>query len=342
MTKTKKKILGLALSVSMIASCFTGMSVPASADGDTSTYTITIPSTLTVSGSGWNATSGISATGTLGSGKKLTVTASSANSFKLKSGNNEVGYTLTTAEGGSQTTSWEFDSLSSTATTKPLGIIVEDYSSKPAGTYTDTVTFTASVASANNPYAANSVGDVVTFGNYSWYIIGKSDNGVTLLMNANLTTKGYNDSYASVTWETCSLRTYLNGEFYNGSGFKINELNEKREADEPKCVFYDNVLQAQDLIPMTLIAKDYGMSATRLNSMLYAFGVQYRMNCGTWVLYADYQDLGYTQTVTIFPRYDYENPILVMYWTHAGREFLYRFLKERGIVPVTERETDTI
>lgn len=123
---------------------------------------------------------------------------------------------------------------------------------------------------------------------------------------------------------------------------KINELNEKREADEPKCVFYDNVLQAQDLIPMTLIAKDYGMSATRMNSMLYAFGVQYRMNCGTWVLYADYQDLGYTQTVTIFPRYDYENPILVMYWTHAGREFLYRFLKERGIVPVTERETDTI
>lgn len=123
---------------------------------------------------------------------------------------------------------------------------------------------------------------------------------------------------------------------------KLDELNEKLEADEPKCEFYDNVLQAQDLIPMTLIAKDYGMSATRLNAMLYAFGVQYKMNCGTWVLYADYQDLGYTQTVTIFPRYDYENPILVMYWTHVGREFLYRFLKERGIVPVTERESDTI
>ncbi|MBO5494383.1 MAG: phage antirepressor KilAC domain-containing protein [Eubacterium sp.] len=117
---------------------------------------------------------------------------------------------------------------------------------------------------------------------------------------------------------------------------KLDELNEKLEADEPKCEYYDNVLQAQDLIPMTLIAKDYGMSATRLNAMLYAFGVQYRMNCGTWVLYADYQDMGYTKTVTIFPRYDYNNAILVMYWTHSGREFLYRFLKEHGILPMSE------
>ena len=76
---------------------------------------------------------------------------------------------------------------------------------------------------SNNPYAANNVGDTVTFGSYDWYIIGKSDNGVTLLMKENLTTKGYNDSYASVTWETCSLRTYLNGEFYNGSGFSDDD-----------------------------------------------------------------------------------------------------------------------
>lgn len=123
---------------------------------------------------------------------------------------------------------------------------------------------------------------------------------------------------------------------------KSRGLEEQLEVNEPKCEFYDNVLQAEGLMPMTLIAKDYGISATRLNSMLYAFGVQYKMHCGTWVLYADYQDLGYTQTVTIFPRYDYNNPRLVMYWTHAGREFLYRFLKVRGIVPVTERETDTI
>ena len=146
--KIKKRILSFALAGTMALGLITGMTMTALADGDT-TYTLTIPSTLNVTNSGWNATDGISATGTLASGKKLTVTASSENSFKLKSGNNEVGYKLATASTDTEaTTSWTFDSLSSTATKKDMGIIVEDYSSKPAGTYQDTVTFTAKVEDA--------------------------------------------------------------------------------------------------------------------------------------------------------------------------------------------------
>ena len=141
-----KKLASLALAGALTLGLLPAFSSPAlAADGDTS-YTLTIPSTLSVANSGWNATDGISATGTLASGKKLTVTASSANSFKLKSGNNEVGYKLATASTDTEaTTSWEFTELSSTATKKDMGIIVEDYSSMPAGTYQDTVTFTASV-----------------------------------------------------------------------------------------------------------------------------------------------------------------------------------------------------
>ena len=56
---------------------------------------------------------------------------------------------------------------------------------------------------------------MVTFGSYNWYIIGKSDNGVTLLMEKSFTDKAYNDSNTDTTWENCSLRTYLNGDFYN-------------------------------------------------------------------------------------------------------------------------------
>ena len=146
--KIKKRILSFALAGTMALGLMSGMSMTALADGGT-TYTLTIPSTLTVSGSGWNATDGISATGTLESGKKLTVTASSANSWSLKSGDNSVGYKLATASTDTEaTTSWTFDSLNSTATKKDMGIIVDDYSLKPAGTYTDTVTFTASVVSA--------------------------------------------------------------------------------------------------------------------------------------------------------------------------------------------------
>ena len=131
-----------------------------------STYTITIPSSLTVSGSGWNATSGISATGSLADGKKLTVTATSANNWALKSGDNSVGYNLVTVTGtyssSATPASWEFTELSNTAATQPMGIIVENYDDKPAGTYQDTVTFTASVEDAGIPVTSVAINNAPT------------------------------------------------------------------------------------------------------------------------------------------------------------------------------------
>ena len=157
-----KKLASLALAGALTLGLLPAFSSPAlAAEGDT-TYTLTIPSALTVANSGWNDTGGISATGTLATGKKLTVTASSANSWALKSGDNSVGYTLTTAEGGSQTTDWEFTELSDTATTKTMGIIVEDYSSKPADTYQDTVTFTAKVENAGIPVNSVTINNAPT------------------------------------------------------------------------------------------------------------------------------------------------------------------------------------
>ena len=146
--KTRTKVLSWLLSLALTLGLLPALSSPALADGGTS-YTLTIPSTLTVSGSGWNDAGGISATGTLASGKKLTVTASSGDEFALinqSDSTQKVGYNLATASTDTEaTTSWEFTELSSTAATKPMGIIVEDYSEKPAGTYQDTVTFTAAV-----------------------------------------------------------------------------------------------------------------------------------------------------------------------------------------------------
>ena len=148
--KIKKRILSLALAGTMALGLMPGMTMTALADGDTS-YTLTIPSTLTVSGSGWNDADGISATGTLASGKKLTVTASSANSWALKQqdGSETVGYTMKETADGAAKTAWEFTALPGSAT---LGIDVADYSAKPAGTYQDTVTFTVTVESAKPEY----------------------------------------------------------------------------------------------------------------------------------------------------------------------------------------------
>ena len=108
------------------------------------TYIITIPTKLDAKGSGYNATDGISASGEILASQKVVVTASSANNWKLKNGNNTISYYLTTAEDGPKTTQWTFyeDELAETIT-KPLGAVVEECSRKPSGEYADTVTFSA-------------------------------------------------------------------------------------------------------------------------------------------------------------------------------------------------------
>ena len=65
---------------------------------------------------------------------------------------NAISYTLTTTEDGSQTTEYEFKSAdinSSTAgSSQNLGISITWESTQPAGTYTDTITYTAAVVEA--------------------------------------------------------------------------------------------------------------------------------------------------------------------------------------------------
>ena len=102
---------------------------------------------------------------------------------------------------------------------------------------------------------------------------------------------------------------------------------------QPKAQFYDSVLQSESVIPVTLIAKDYGMSAIAFNKMLHDLGVQYRLG-GTWVLYAPYANSGYTITKTYLLG---DKTVSVRTcWTQRGRAFLVDFLMHRGILPNSE------
>ena len=203
----RRKLASLALALVMVLSLVPALGTTARADVTTS-YTLEIPATLTVANSGWNATSGISATGTLESGKKLTVTASSDGEYALVSGTNKVGYMLATASTDTEaTTSWTFDSLSSTATNKAMGIIVEDYSAKPAGTYTDTVTFTAKVETAatdltglTGDYVAQD-GDTITGTLGSSVKISIADGATVTLNNVSINADGEltESEYAGIT-----------------------------------------------------------------------------------------------------------------------------------------------
>ena len=89
--------MGASTAASVLSTCIVGTNLMVGAESESSTYTLTIPSTLTVENSGWNSIGNISAAGTLATGKKLSVTAASANSFALKSGDNSVNYTIKNA-----------------------------------------------------------------------------------------------------------------------------------------------------------------------------------------------------------------------------------------------------
>ncbi len=108
---------------------------------------------------------------------------------------------------------------------------------------------------------------------------------------------------------------------------------------QPKASYYDMILQSADTVTITVIAKDYGWSARRLNRLLSEKRVQYKHG-GIWLLHAKYQDKGYTKTVTYMTdeTADKRHVQCWTYWTQKGRLFLYDLLKADGILPLIERD----
>ena len=63
------------------------------------------------------------------------------------------------------------------------------------------------------------IGDEITFGNYSgkdieWIVLDENDSGVLLLSKNVIDTKPYNESDVEITWENCTLRGWINNDFY--------------------------------------------------------------------------------------------------------------------------------
>lgn len=112
------------------------------------------------------------------------------------------------------------------------------------------------------------------------------------------------------------------------------------EEAKPKIKYCDIVLACPDLLTVTQIAQDYGISAQKLNKILNEEGVQYRDNTGAWLLYLKYSAQGYAQTHTHVYRdsTDVQHAKLHLKWTQKGRLFIYDLLKARGILPICEQE----
>ena len=113
---------------------------------------------------------------------------------------------------------------------------------------------------------------------------------------------------------------------------RVNELT-------PKATYYDTVLANEALVSITVIAKDYGMSGTKMNMLLHDLKVQYKQG-KTWLLYAKYQRNGWTQSETQMVRRKdgTEKAVLNTKWTQKGRLGLYELLKLNGALPTIEQQ----
>lgn len=113
---------------------------------------------------------------------------------------------------------------------------------------------------------------------------------------------------------------------------QVNEL-------KPKATYYDTVLANESLVAISVIAKDYGMSGARMNTLLHDLKVQYKQG-KTWLLYAKYQRNGWTQSETRMVRRKdgTEKAVLNTKWTQKGRLGLYELLKLNGVLPTIEQQ----
>lgn len=116
---------------------------------------------------------------------------------------------------------------------------------------------------------------------------------------------------------------------------RVNVQQEQIEEMKPQSEYCKQILDCDDLICATIIAKDYGMTARQLNEFLAEKKIQFKQG-KTWILYQQYAKCGYTGTKTY--KYDENHSSVTTYWTQKGRLFIYETLKANGILPLAERQ----
>ena len=117
----------------------------------------------------------------------------------------------------------------------------------------------------------------------------------------------------------------------------IDRQKETIEELGKRSAYAETVLQNKDLVDITQIAQDYGLSGRRLNAILHEKRVQYKSG-KQWILYAPYKGNGYVGSET--PQLENGKTVMRTRWTQKGRLFIHDLLKADGILPVHEIETE--
>lgn len=108
---------------------------------------------------------------------------------------------------------------------------------------------------------------------------------------------------------------------------------------KPKVSYYDIVLQCKDVLLISVIVKDYGWSANKMNKYLHNKGVQFKQGNKIWLLYQKYADKEYTSTKThdYYDSHNNQHTAVHTYWTQQGRLFIYSLMKSDGNLPLIEQ-----
>ena len=72
------------------------------------------------------------------------------------------------------------------------------------------------------------VGNTENIAGIDWRVLAVENDKALLVSEKILEKRRYNVDYRATTWETCTLRKYLNGEFYSGLGTAKSAVAETR------------------------------------------------------------------------------------------------------------------
>lgn len=106
---------------------------------------------------------------------------------------------------------------------------------------------------------------------------------------------------------------------------------------KPKSEYCDRILSTPDLLNITEIAKDYGLSAKLMNVILHELKVIYYQH-NTWLVYQRFIREGFAKNNTIeyLDKRGNLRASQALQWTQKGRLYIYNILRANGIYPLEE------